>query len=208
VGYGALAFYPAEAFGVSAGDQAKLLASSRRTLDQYLVAGRKTRDSVPPAERNGDLSQRSSLFVTLKKNGELRGCIGTFAPRLPLWDAVAEQTLAAAAADPRFSPVSAAEGPLSLEISLLTPLKRLANWQQFRLGHGVVIDLDGKAATMLPQVAEEMRWSREEFLENVARKAGLPRKAYRDPRAVLHAYSAQVFAETASQPAHAAAGSR
>jgi AmmeMemoRadiSam system protein B/AmmeMemoRadiSam system protein A len=195
VGYGALAFYPASAFGVGRQDQAKLLASSRRTLARYVETGRQQRDPLPPAERNADLGQLTSLFVTVRKNGELRGCIGTFAPHLPLWDAVANQTLAAVSDDPRFPAVSAKEGPLSLEISLLTPLKRLSDWHGFRLGHGAVIELDGQAGTLLPQVAEEMHWNREQFLENLSLKAGLPPKAYRDPRAVIHVYSAQVFGE-------------
>jgi AmmeMemoRadiSam system protein A len=201
VGYGALAFYPAPAFGVGRQDQAKLLASSRRTLARYIETGRRERDPLPPAERDADLGQPASLFVTLKKGGELRGCVGTFAPRLPLWDAVANQTLAAASEDPRFLAVSARDGRLSVEISLLTPLKRLSGWRAFRLSHGATIELDGKAGTLLPQVAEQMHWNREQFLENLSLKAGLPPRAYRDSRAVIHVYSAQVFGEAAAAEA-------
>ncbi len=208
VGYGALAFYPVSAFAVGPKAQARLLASSRRTLSGYLASGRKTREPVAPAERDAEIEQRSGLFVTVKKNGELRGCIGSFAPRLPLWDAVASETLAAVADDPRFPAVKAEEGPLSLEISLLTPLKRLASWRDFRLGHGGVIALDGKSGTLLPQVAEEMHWNREAMLENLCLKAGLPRTAYRDPKAALYVYSAQVFASLAETVAPSAAGSR
>jgi MEMO1 family protein len=204
VGYGALAFYPVSAFSVAAGDQARLLATGRRTLDGFLAGGGKQREPVAPAERDRDLEQRSALFVTLKKDGELRGCVGTFAPRLPLWDAVADQTLQAAAEDPRFPAVSAHDGTLGLEISLLTPLKRLANWRDYRLGHGAVIALNGKSGTLLPQVADQMRWTREQMLENLALKAGLPAGAYRDPHALLYVYSAQVFAEGApARPAGA-----
>ncbi|HVX65918.1 MAG TPA: AmmeMemoRadiSam system protein B [Bryobacteraceae bacterium] len=204
VGYGALAFYPASAFEVAAADQARLLASSRRTLAGFLAGGGRQREPVGPAERGRDLEQRSALFVTLKKDGELRGCVGSFAPRLPLGDAVAEQTLEAAAEDPRFPPVSARDGALGLEISLLTPLKRLASWRDFRLGQGAVIALDGKSGTLLPQIAGEMHWNREQMLENLALKAGLPAKAYKDPRALLYVYQAQVFGDSA--PARAARG--
>ncbi|HEX8984966.1 MAG TPA: AmmeMemoRadiSam system protein A, partial [Bryobacteraceae bacterium] len=196
VGYGALAFYPASAFAVSPEDQSSLLASARRSLEDFM-AGHKEREPVAPAARDRDLEQRAPLFVTLRKNGELRGCIGTFAPRLPLWEAVKEQTLAAAAQDPRFPAVSAADGPLGLEISLLTPLKRLSGWRDYRLHHGAVIELDGKSGTLLPQVADEMHWTREQMLENLALKAGLPAGAYRDPRAALYVYSAQIFSERA-----------
>jgi AmmeMemoRadiSam system protein A len=207
VGYGALAFYPASTFGVSAQNQEKLLASARRTLDGLVAAGRKQRDPVPAADRDAALDQRSSLFVTIRRNGELRGCIGTFVPRLPLFDGVADQTLAAAVEDPRFPAISAKEGPMSIEISVLTPLKRLGSWRDFRLGHGAVIDLDGRSGTLLPQVAGEMHWNREEFLENLSLKAGLPRKAYRDPHATLYVYSAQVFSEqTEPQPSPRAGG--
>ena len=106
-------------------DQARLLASARRTLAGFVAGTQGAPTGCIPAERDTDLEQRSALFVTLHKEGELRGCIGTFAPRLPLWDAVADQTLQAAAEDPRFPAVSARDGPLGLEISLLTPLKRL-----------------------------------------------------------------------------------
>lgn len=202
VGYGALAFYPSSAFAVSPEYQARLLASARQSLADFVV-GRKEHKAVASPARGRDLEQRTPLFVTLRKNGELRGCIGTFAPRLPLWDAVNEQTLAAAQ-DPRFPAVSAADGPLGLEISLLTPLKRLSGWRDYRLGHGAVIDLDGKSGTLLPQVAEEMHWTSEQMLESLALKAGLPAGAYRDPRAALYVYSAQVFSEPGPASARAA----
>ncbi|MGE5645601.1 MAG: AmmeMemoRadiSam system protein B [Acidobacteriota bacterium] len=209
VGYGALAFYPAKAFGVSAADRAKLLERARSALDRYVATASKARVEEAAADvRDPDLSQLTPLFVTLRKNGRLRGCVGTFAPKLPLGDAVIEQTLAAAAEDPRFAPVTASDAPLSLEISLLTPLKRLANWRDFRLGHGAVIEMDGKAGTLLPQIAAEMGWTREQFLENLSLKAGLAPKAYRESRAVIHVYSAQVFAEPAELPGHAAGGRR
>jgi AmmeMemoRadiSam system protein B/AmmeMemoRadiSam system protein A len=208
VGYGALAFYPVSSFSIAAADQARLLSSGRRTLNGLLAGGRKQREPVAEAERDRDLEQRSALFVTLKKGGELRGCVGTFAARLPLWEAVADQTLAAATEDPRFPAVSAADGALALEISLLTPLKRLASWRDYRLGHGVVIALGEKSGTLLPQVAEQMHWNREQMLENLALKAGLPAGAYRDPRATLYVYAAQVFAERGAATSGAGADGR
>jgi AmmeMemoRadiSam system protein A len=199
VTYGALAFYPAAAFTVGAEDQRKLLASARQTLNRYLADKTKSPVPVPPAERSAALRQRAGVFVTIKKNGELRGCVGNLAASQPLWQNVPDRTLAATTADPRFPPLSADEGPVTLEISLLTPLKKLGGWQELRPGKGAVLVLEGKAATLLPQVAAEMGWSRDQLLENLARKAGLAPSAYRHPRARLYVFEAQVFAESAAE---------
>jgi AmmeMemoRadiSam system protein A len=144
--------------------------------------------------------QRSGLFVTLKRNGELRGCIGTLAARRPLWEMVPDRTLAASSSDPRFRPVSTKDGPVTLEISLLTPLKKVKNWESFRLGQGAVLVMGENAATLLPQVAREMGWNKQQFLENLSLKAGLTPKGYRNPKARLYVFEAQVFAEPALQP--------
>jgi hypothetical protein len=144
------------------------------------------------------------VFVTVKKNGRLRGCVGTIFPARPLWDAVADRTLAAVSEDPRFKPLEAKEGPVALEVSLLTPLRRLNDWREFRVGHGGLILLEGKSGILLPQIAREMGWSGEQFLENLSLKAGLESQAYRDRRAQIYVYSAQVFAEPGSEtPARA-----
>lgn len=199
VGYAALAFYPESAFAVSAADQKKLLASARRTLEEYLSGGQKVRVPVPAEQRSADLAQSAGVFVTVKRNGRLRGCVGHVFPALPLWEAVADRTLAAVSEDPRFKPVEAKEGPMGLEISILTPLRRLGNWRQFRIGQGGMILLNAKSGIILPQIAREMGWNRDQFLENLSQKAGLPREAYRDPRAQLYVYSAQVFAEPGAE---------
>jgi len=195
VGYGALAFYPARAFRVAPAEQKKLLRSARQTLEAFLKTGAKTPVPVPPAERNGELSQRTGVFVTIKKDGRLRGCVGALSPRKALWETVADRTLAAATQDPRFKPLTRKEGPFTLEISLLTPLRKLSSWRDFRLGDGALLVLDGKSGLLLPQVAAENNWSRDQFLENLALKAGLPARAYRDRRGALYTYSAQVFSE-------------
>jgi len=195
VGYGALAFYPSSAFQIGAEDQRKLLASARRTLNRYLAERAHDGVKVPEAERSADLEQRSGVFVTVKKNGELRGCVGALVTRKPLWETVPDRTLAAMTADPRFPPLAPGDGPVTLEISLLTPLKKVGDWRQFRLGKGALLLLEDKSATLLPQVASETGWNREQFLENLARKAGLDGSAYRHPRARIYVFDAQVFAE-------------
>ena len=199
VGYAALAFYPESAFGVSPADQKKLLGSARRTLDELVAGGKKVHIPVPPEQRNGDLEQSAGVFVTVKKNRRLRGCVGHIFPAKPLWEAVADRTLAAASEDPRFKPLEAKEGPVALEISILTPLRRLHDWRRFRVGQGGMILLDGKSGLILPQIAREMGWNRDQFLENLSRKAGLQPDAYRDRRAQLYVYSAQVFGEPGAE---------
>jgi AmmeMemoRadiSam system protein B/AmmeMemoRadiSam system protein A len=201
VGYGALAFYPASAFQVGPDDQGRLLASARQTLNRYLTEKAKAEVPVPTAERSPDLMQRNGVFVTIKKNGELRGCVGTFAGNRSLWDIVPDRTLAATSADPRFPALTREEGPVSLEISLLTPVKKIAGWKAFQTGKGAILLLEDKAGTLLPQIAGEMGWNREEFLENLARKAGLDPSAYRHPRARLYVFEAQVFAERSGETA-------
>ncbi len=199
VGYGALGFYPASAFQVGDEDRRKLLRSARQTLERYL-GGARERAPVPSAERGPELEQRTGVFVTVRKKGELRGCIGTLSAGAPLWDLVADRTLAATTADPRFPPLAREEGPVALEVSLLTPLKRIRDWRRFRLGQGAVLLLGEKSGLLLPQVAREFGWNQEQFLENLSRKAGLDAKAYRQPNATLYVYGAQVFGEPGSQP--------
>jgi len=195
VGYGALAFYPASAFEVSPVDQKRLLASSRQTLDHLLINNGPRRIAVPMTDRGPDLEQRTGVFVTVRRKGELRGCIGNLAPRAPLWDTVADRTIASTTSDPRFPPLTSQEGPVTLEISLLTPLKMIRDWKKFRLGQGAVLLLGDRNGLLLPQVAREMNWNAEQFLEGLSRKAGLDAKAYRNPNVRLYVYQAQVFAE-------------
>lgn len=195
VSYGALAFHGAAAFGVGPEEGRKLLGSARATLDNYLATGNKDRSSLS-AERDPDLELRAGVFVTIRRNGELRGCVGALTSDRPLWQMVPDRTLAAAAQDPRFPAVTRKDQPLSLEVSVLTPLRRIPNWKQFHIGQGAVILSGNKSGVLLPQVAAEMGWTRpEQFLEGLSLKAGLEPQAYRDARVNLYVYSAQVFSE-------------
>ncbi|MBM3815063.1 MAG: AmmeMemoRadiSam system protein B [Acidimicrobiia bacterium] len=201
VGYGGLAFYPAASFTVGEAHRTALLRSSRQALDAYLSA-----KAAPVTEPNPELQHRTGVFVTIRKRGELRGCLGTLSPREAIEATVLDRTLAAARSDPRFPPLSKSEGPVSLEISLLTPLKLIPGWRHYRAGLGAALSLGDKGGLLLPQVAEEMGWNQEQFLENLSVKAGLGPRAYRDPKARLYIFSAQVFGEEPPQR-KAAAGS-
>lgn len=191
VGYAALAFYPAASFRVDTGSQRTLLDRSRATLNALVNSGGRP----APTQATAELEQRTGAFVTIRKNKELRGCIGTLAPRTPLLATIADRTRAAAFSDPRFPALTAADLPVSLEISLLTPLRRIFQWKAWQPGQGAVLMLGEHGGLLLPQVATEMGWNREQFLTGLSRKAGLPAESYRDPKARLYVFEAQVFGE-------------
>ena len=148
------------------------------------------------------LRQPAACFVTLKRGGQLRGCIGTLIPREPLYEAVIRRAESAALADHRFPPVRPEElGDLEVEISVLgpsrpirgaTPEEILSQIQPGR--HGVILRVAGQHATFLPQVWEHFP-DKEEFLAKLAQKAGLPQDAWLWPEAELEVYEAEVISE-------------
>lgn len=135
-------------------------------------------------------------FVTLKENGELRGCIGEIVPRREVWKVVTEQALNAAFEDPRFEPLRPAElDNVEIEISLLTPPEPISSWKKIIIGkHGVVLRKNGYSAVFLPQVAPEQGWGIEETLSNLSLKAGLPADAWKTGADFL-VFEAQVINE-------------
>jgi AmmeMemoRadiSam system protein A len=134
--------------------------------------------------------------VTLKIDGQLRGCIGHVIGLVPLWRAVRENAVAAAFDDPRFPPLTADElEKARIEISALTPLK-ITQAQSVTVGtHGVLIERGAARGLLLPQVAVEYGWDRRTFLEHTCRKAGLDPDAWRDPKTSISTFSAEVFGE-------------
>jgi len=152
---------------------------------------------LPPA-----LRVPKGCFVTLTRSGALRGCIGNVEPRWPLWQAVIENTRAAATRDARFAPVTAAElDGLQIEISLLTAPAALphgspdALLQALRPGEdGVLLEWGSRRATFLPQVWEKLP-DPVMFMSQLALKAGLASEDWRRPDAVVHTYHVEHFAE-------------
>ncbi len=138
----------------------------------------------------------SGVFVTLREDGELRGCIGSIEGREPLYLGVIHNSINAASRDPRFSPVRAKEfSKIKIEISVLTPLKKISNYKDIILGkNGVVLQKWGRSAVFLPQVATETGWNLDEFLSNLSLKAGLPADAYKEG-ATFEVFEAIVFEE-------------
>lgn len=167
---------------------------ARKTLESYFEDGKVTEVT----STNLELSRNLGAFVTLHKHGELRGCIGEFEPSRPLYKVIQNMAVAAATKDTRFQPVTKDELPeIEIEISVMTPKKKISNWREINLGKdGVVVQKGSQSGTFLPQVATETGWNLEEFLgELCSQKAGLPNACYLDPEVSLYTFSAQVFKE-------------
>lgn len=174
-------------------EQKTLLTLARETIAQYLRDG--SRVALPQATPT--LEEVCGAFVTLHKEGELRGCIGNLIGQGPLIETIREMAIAAATQDPRFSRVRAAElSGIDIEISVLSPLERIRDVKRIEIGtHGILMRRGMHQGVLLPQVAVEWKWDREEFLRHTCLKAGLPTEAWKDPETVIEIFSAQVFGE-------------
>jgi len=142
------------------------------------------------------LSEKCGAFVSLHKHGRLRGCIGHFGEDVPLHEIVAEMARAAAFEDPRFMPVTADElADIDIEISVLTPMRRIQSLDEFELHqHGIYIRKGYRSGTYLPQVADEVNWTKEEFVSHCAQdKAGIGWDGWKDAETELYVYEAIVF---------------
>ncbi|PYR78819.1 MAG: hypothetical protein DMF86_04975 [Acidobacteria bacterium] len=153
----------------------------------------------PPAMADaGDLPQASGAFVTLKRKGQLRGCIGTLECRRPLAEEVARCAISAARDDPRFEPVRASElDDLEVEVSVLGPLEQIDPGDPGAIvvgRHGLVVEQGQRRGLLLPQVAPEWGWDRLEFLAHTCRKAGLPPDAWQRG-ALVYRFEAEVFGD-------------
>ncbi len=207
VGYGAVAFVAkqsdmpaapppetADEKGMNDADKKELLKIARGTVESYVQ-----KHDIPEfSPAAAALNEPLGAFVTLKENGQLRGCIGRFDAAGPLYMTVQQMAVSAATQDPRFRPVDQSElGKLEYEISVLSPLRKVASADEIVLGkHGVQVSKGFHHGVFLPQVATETGWSKEEFLgELCSQKAGLPRDCWKDPKVELQVFTANVFSE-------------
>lgn len=143
------------------------------------------------------LPDASGVFVTIKRGGALRGCLGTLENRRGLAHEVARCAAESASDDPRFPPVTESELPeLTIEISVLGPLERIEPAPGgFTVGrHGLVVEHGARRGLLLPQVATEWGWTPEQFLCQTCHKAGLPLDAWRRG-ATVYRFAAEVFGE-------------
>ena len=192
VSYGAAGYFPAAAYQLDAPSQAALLSSARFTLDHFR---RTAKVQLVPAPAESPLHQRGRAFVSLSSHGTLRGCTGRFDDPLPLAECVPRLTLAAAYDDRRFAPVSPRE-ELEIEIHILTPPKRIAGPQQLRTGeHGAYLRKGPHRGLLLPTVATTHHLSRQQFLQALAQKAGVPESVYATGGAELSVFRDQYFSE-------------
>ena len=177
---------------ISPADRKYLLSLARETIDRFLTVKMTPLPRLTTFAR----SMKRGVFVTLKKRGNLRGCIGRMTPDRPLEELVGAVALESAFEDPRFNPVTLRELPdIEVEISVLTPMQRVSGVEDIVVGRdGVLLQKGGRTAVFLPQVATEQGWTRDEMLDHLSMKAGLPAGAWRDS-AVFSTFQAIVFSE-------------
>jgi len=187
-------------------EQATLLKLARRSLESHF--GLADKPTVPSAEFpvTSLLEKSLGVFVTLKKNGDLRGCIGNVQEgRTPLYQLVQEFVVHSAIRDRRFRPMTKDEvDDVHIEISVMrhvdgprSPFKPCSDVRKIVVGRdGLLVERAPRyRGILLPQVPLEQKWNLEQYLDGICRKAGLPRTALDDPETKLYTFSAQVFGE-------------
>ena len=175
--------------------QRYLLWLARRALEQHFRNPPLDLKALGASVPEPALAELGGAFVTLHRQGRLRGCIGYIQPTRPLYVTVAEAALDAAFHDPRFPPLEASElAEVEIEISLLSPCFDIRP-EEVEVGqHGLIVSQGALRGLLLPQVATEYGWDRERFLEETCLKAGLAPNAWKKG-AHLEAFTAEVFSE-------------
>jgi AmmeMemoRadiSam system protein A len=174
-------------------------AGARRTLLAVARASIADALDLPAEPAPGDdiLDALRGAFVTLMLGGRLRGCIGQIEPDAPLRTLIPRVARLAAFEDPRFRPLPAVEFPIvRIELSLLELPAPVTDVAEIDVGvHGVIVEHHRRRALLLPQVAVEWNWTREELLAQVCMKASLPADAWKTDRVRLYSFTADVFGE-------------
>jgi MEMO1 family protein len=178
---------------LSSSDKKALLAFARETISRLFMT-----DTVPLARGfSANLQQPRGAFVTLRKKGELRGCIGNMTGDEPLVKTVGSMAIQAAFNDRRFNPLTADElKDVEIEISALTPMKQVSGVSDIVVGRdGVLLTKNDHHAVFLPQVATEQGWNKELMLDNLCQKAGLESGCWKE-KALFSTFQAVVFSES------------
>ncbi len=191
VGYASFILTNPGRVSLSKEDRNDLLEIARNSITNSVIG--KPQKTKPPESQI--LMEKRGCFVTIKKKNELRGCIGYILPVKPLYQAVSEMAVEAALHDPRFPPVEVEEIPeLKLEISILSPLQLVKSIDEIEIGSdGLYIKKGESSGILLPQVATEQGWGREEFLEQTCWKAGLQSDAWKDAK--VYKFQAEIFGD-------------
>ena len=142
------------------------------------------------------LKQKMGAFVTLKIDEDLRGCIGYIIAIKPLFETVCETARAAAFNDPRFKELTREEfDKIKIEISVLSLFEPIKSYDEIELGkHGLLME-EGGRAVLLPQVATENNYTREQFLTALCHKAGLYGEYWKENKLKLKVFTATIFCE-------------
>jgi len=180
-------------FKISEKNQKVLLDLARRTIREYI----RSKKAPPYVTGDKELTSPAAVFVTLNEKKQLRGCIGTTVPQLPLYQAVQQMAVAAAFEDHRFGPVADEEMPdIKIEISVLSPLTRVKSADEIKPPqHGVIARRGGRSGLFLPQVWEHFS-NKEDFLDELCmQKAGLEANAWKDPSTELYIFTVFAFEE-------------
>lgn len=178
---------------LSDAERAELLNLARRTLEIRL-----RNETAGPFTVGAGLRQCNAAFVSLHRREELRGCIGQIVADRELYHVVQHCVVSAAMEDLRFPPVTADElSELSIEISVLTPFRRIRSIEEIEVGrHGLYMERGRSRGLLLPQVATQHQWTRTTFLKQTCRKAGLPESAWQDARTAIYIFEAEVFSDS------------
>lgn len=152
---------------------------------------------TPDPREEQCLNERVGCFVTLKLDGQLRGCIGNFRSRRPLFQEVALMAVAAATEDPRFAPLTPEElEQVSLEITTLSPLEKIQGPEDILIGqHGIYLEHGYQRGVLLPQVAIEHHWDALTFLQQTCNKAGLSSDMWQSAQTDIYRFNGQIITE-------------
>ena len=178
---------------LSDADKKLLLRIARGSIEAHLLD--KPAPSLEAVPRS--LCESRGAFVSLHRQGQLRGCIGFLEAVKPLGRAVREMAAAAAFHDPRFRPLGKEElADLEVEISVLSPMRLVKNIEEIEVGtHGLYIVQGSCRGLLLPQVATEYNWDRLTFLAQTCCKAGLTSSAWKDPDTKIYLFTAEIFGD-------------
>jgi uncharacterized protein len=173
-------------------DQQLLLGIARNAVHAHLSGTSPDSPEIP----RGVALESHGVFVSIHHGERLRGCMGNVMPSQPLHHTTAQCAVAAATSDPRFDPVSLDELPyISFEISVLSIPEVVNNPETIEVGtHGLIVTKGAARGLLLPQVATQYRWNRNQFLAETCIKAGLHPNAWKEG-ATIFCFTAAVFGE-------------
>jgi hypothetical protein len=186
VGYASIGLYQSP---FTEQEKKELLALAQNAITGYVTNGK-----VPEMEtKNTKFKTDGAVFVTIKEKGSLRGCIGHIQAVMPLYQSIIKNAVAACSSDPRFPPIKKEElKDMEIEVSILSPFVPLIDVRNIQVGkHGLYIIKGMQSGILLPQVATELGWDRDAFLEHVCIKAGLPKDAWKN--AELYTFTAEIL---------------